>query len=539
MQFDSRGTVRNIIPRWRPVIRSINLGEAWRADKREETPEVVESHQLGLTRALDEFRRHRTAPYAAEVVAAAVVVGVPKKGERAARFLDRYEGNVFVNRRLIDSCLGRASVDETPMSGTKGDIRAFRVAGPYVRRGGFAWLDLALAHASCGQYSKAKQALTVARGLVGASNRLVLRAEARLCQHMGEPDRSLAALRRDPNLLLADPWLMAPEIGLSQLVGKHSRLLRRARSTLEHGDQPPFEISELAAAVATAEQAAGKHRFARKLFRLAVVKPAALGLAQTVWAAREVDQLIRVPDAQAIRESAEACARDALAQLRWQEAQTACKAWHQEEPFATTPVIILSSLLSTHLDDHEGAIKAADSGLLANPRHPSLLNNRAFALATIGRLNEAEANIREIKSEGTNQNVTNQICTTATLGLIALRRGQSGEGEQLYRKAMRMAHDAQNTDLAARAGIYLLREAYLAGLSHLVKDDTVLNTVYAKGIHPSTQCLRKKIAERDLHGLLRNVVNKSIRRNGLQQHNSKTPIATVNILPRMADDFKD
>ena len=120
MQFDSRGTVRNIIPRWRPVIRSINLGEAWRADKREETPEVVESHQLGLTRALDEFRRHRTAPYAAEVVAAAVVVGVPKKGERAARFLDRYEGNVFVNRRLIDSCLGRASVDETPMSGHEG-----------------------------------------------------------------------------------------------------------------------------------------------------------------------------------------------------------------------------------------------------------------------------------------------------------------------------------------------------------------------------------------------------------------------------------
>ena len=94
--------------------------------------------------------------------------------------------------------------------------------------------------------------------------------------------------------------------------------------------------------MATAEQAGGKHRFARKLFRLAVVKPAELGLAQTVWAAREIDQLIRVPDAQAVKESAEACARDALAQLRWQEAQTARKAWHHEEPFATTPVIIVN-----------------------------------------------------------------------------------------------------------------------------------------------------------------------------------------------------
>ena len=539
MQFDSRGAARNIIPRWRPVGRSVDLGEAWRAEKGVETAQLGRFYQMGLTRALEEFRQHRSAPYAAEVVAAAVVEGMPKRGERAARFLDRYGGDVVVSRRLVDSCLGRASDEETPMSLTKDDIHAFRVAGPHVRRGGFAWLDLALAHASCGQYVKAERALTVARGLVGASNRLILRAEARLYQHMGEPDRSLAALRRDPSLLFADPWLMAPEIGLSQLVGKHSRLLRRARSTLEHGGQPPFEISELAAAVATAEQAAGKHRLARKFFRLAVVKPAELGLAQTVWAAREIDQLIPVPDAQALKESAEACARDALAQFRWQEAQTACRAWHHEEPFATTPVIILSSLLSTHLDDHDEAIKAANSGLLVNPRHPSLLNNRAFALATIGRLNEAEADIREIRSEGTDQNITNQICTTATLGLIALRRGESEKGEHLYRKSMQMAYDAQNIDLAARAGIFLLREAYLAGLSHLMKDVSVLNTVYAKGVHPSTQCLRKKILERNVHGLLREFVNQSLRRNSLRKRNEETPISTVNMLQRMPDESEN
>ena len=418
MQFDSRGTPRNIIPRWRPVGRSIYLGEAWHTEKRGETEQVNEIHQMGLTRALDEFRRHQTAPYAAEVVAAAVVEGIPKRGLEAAQFLERHGGNMIVSRRLIDSCLGRASGDDVPMSLTKGDIHAFRVAGPYVRKGGFAWLDLALAHASCGQYSKAERALTVARGLIGTNNRLILRAEARLYQHMGDPDRALATLRRDPSVLFADYWLMAPEIGLSQLVGKHSRLIRRARSTLENGGQPPFEVSELAAAVATAEQAAGKHRLARKYFRLAVVNPAELGLAQTVWAASEVDQLIRVPDAKALQGSAEACARDALAQSRWQEAQTACKAWHLEEPFATTPAIILSSLLSTHIDDHGGAIKAAETGLLANAKHPSLLNNRAFALATIGRLDEAEADIKELRREGTNLNVTNQICTTATLGLI-------------------------------------------------------------------------------------------------------------------------
>ena len=525
MQFDNYGTARTIIPRWRPVGRSVNLGEAARGEEGRKGAQPVEIYQIGLTRALNEFRRNRTAPYAAEVVAAAVVEGMPMKGQKAARFLDRQGENMLVSRRLIDRCLGRRSVDDTPTSLTKDDIRAFRAAGPYIRTDGFAWLDLALAHASCGQYFKAEKALTVARGLVGDSNRLVLRAEARLYQHMGDPDKALAALRRNPDLLLADPWLMAPEIGLSQLVGKHSRLIRRARSKLERGDQSPFEISELAAAVATAEQAAGKHRHARKLFRLAVVKPAELGLAQTVWAAREIDQLIRVPDAQALKESAEASARDALAQLKWKEAHMACKVWYHEEPFATTPAIVLSSLLSTHLDDHAGAIEIADSSLLANPRHPSLLNNRAFALATIGKLDEAEASITEIKSEGIHQNPTNQICATATLGLIAFRRGESEIGERHYRKAMRMAHDAQNVDLAARAGIFLLREAYRAKMDHVLKDSTLLNAVHAKGLHPSTESLRRKIVERDLQQMFRSIANQAMRLRGVRQHNSEKLIS--------------
>ena len=524
MLFDNRGAVRNIIPRWRPVGRSVKLGEAVRRDETGRTAQPLEEYQEGLRRALNQFRLKRTAPYAAEVVAAAVIEGMPNKGKEAARFLDSQGGNILVSRRLIDSCLDRQSDEDTPMFLTKGDIHAFRAAGRYIRTDGFAWLDLALAHASCGQYHKAEKALTVARGLVGDGNRLVLRAEARLYQHMGDPDKALAALRRDPGLLMGDPWLMAPEIGLSQFVGTHSRLIRRARSMLDRGDQSPFEISELAAAVATAEQAAGKHRHARKLFRLAVLKPAELGLAQTVWAAREIDKSIRVPDAQALKESAEASAREALAQLKWKEAETACQEWYHQEPFATTPAIVLSSLLSTHLDDHAGAIEIADSSLLANPRNPSLLNNRAFALATIGKLDEAQGAIAKIKSEGIDQHTTNQICTTATLGLIAFRRGESEKGERLYREAMRKAQDAQNLDLAARAGIFFLREAERAKMDQVVEDPTVLNVVHAKGLHPSTVSLKRKILEPDLQQKFRSIANQAMQLTGIRQSKSEAPI---------------
>ena len=494
---------------------------------------------MGLTRAIEEFQRHKTAPYAAEVLAAAVVEGVPDRGESAARFLERRSGNMVVSRRLIDRCLGRTSDNEAPMSLTRDDIHAFRVAGPYFGRGGFAWLDLALAHASCGQYSKAERALTVARGLVGSSNRLILRAEARLYQHMGDPDRGLAALRRDPSILLADPWLMAPEIGLSQLAGKHSRLIRRARSTLEHGDQPPFQISELAAAVATAEQATGKHRLARKLFRLALVEPSELGLAQTVWAAKEVDQMISMPDQEELKGSAEAYTRDALAQFKWKEAQIACKTWHNEEPFATTPALILSSLLSTHIDDPERAIEAAELGLLANPKHPSLLNNRAFALATIGKLDKADADIKEITREGMKLGSSNHICTTATSGLVALRRGHLEEGERLYREAMRMAHVAQRDDLAAAAGIFLLREAHLARIDHVLKDATVLETVFAKSMDPATEHLRDRILDRDTRHLLESYAKRSTKDNSRKRHKGETPNATVTPLLPIGSDAKE
>ncbi len=539
MHFDGHGKDRYIIPRWRPVGRSVQLGEAWSAEKRVETAPLGERRLMGLARAMDTFRQHRAAPYAAEVVAVAVMEGVPERAREAARFLVRYGEDLAVGHRLIDHCLGQASDADTPTSLTTDDIRAFRVAGPYVREGGFAWLDLALAYASCGLYSKAERALTVARGLVGTTNRLVLRAEARLYQHMGDPERALATLRRDPDYLLADPWLMAPEIGLSQLVGKHSRLVRRARAMFEQRDRPPFHVSELAAAVGTTELAAGKHRFARKFFRLAVVDPAEQGLAQTVWAAREVDPLIRVPDRHALRKSAEARARDAVAQLRWRDAEKACKEWRHEEPFATMPAVILSSLLSTHLSDEEGAVEAANAGLVANPNHPVLLNNRAFALANMGRLDEAETDIKRITNESTDQNVTNRICITATKGLIAFRRGQQKKGEHHYRRAMAMARDERNSDLAARAGIYLIREARLANMNDLAQDPAVLKAVNAKGLLPATERLRKEIVERDLHWWLTNFANLSTRLGGPRRSNFERPVSTARQLPGAPPDKKD
>lgn len=194
MQIDGHIKARNVIPRWRPVGRSVQLGEASPAEKMVEARPLGETRSRGLARALDEFQRHRTAPYAAEVVAAAVVVGVPEDARDAARFLASCSEDLAVGRRLINRCLGRSADTDAPVSITKEAIRAFRCSGPYLREDGFAWLDLALAYASCGLYRKAERALKVARAIVGPTNRLVLRAESRLYQHMGEPEQGAGSV---------------------------------------------------------------------------------------------------------------------------------------------------------------------------------------------------------------------------------------------------------------------------------------------------------------------------------------------------------
>ena len=104
---------------------------------------------------------------------------------------------------------------------------------------------------------------------------------------------------------------------------------------------------------------------------------------------------------------------------------------------------------------------------------------------------------------------------------------------------MAMAHDARNSDLAARAGIYLIREARLANMSHLAQDPAILNAVYAKGLPSSTECLRKQILERDPHRLLRNLANQSMRFGGLRTSIFERPVSTAGQLPGAPPDKKD
>lgn len=457
---------RYVIPRWRPIARAVSLGEATAVSvgPPSETMRVA-GVDSALADALATFDENPGIAFAAEAVAAAILAGRPEAAEEPARrVLDApilSMGLVSLARNCINPSFH--GPNRIPVSLAGDFVRSFRSRSRNGYVGSYAWLDLALAHLSIGNHGKAERALKIARGLMRVPTRLLLRAEARFYQHTKHHDRALDLLRREPEMVLADPWLLAAEIGLHRLAGKAPRNVKRALRMLKD-DIAPFHLSELAAAVGTEELMAGSHKKARRLFRTAIVDPAEQGLAQTVWA-RQFDKKIVIPETQALRRSAEALAREAAARFRWSLVVRACREWLKEEPFASSPTIVLSGTLSVYLGDFESALEALDQGLDANPKNLLLLNNKAFILARLDRLAEAAKLLSGINSSALSD-PRFAVLVYATAGLTFLRSGVVEEGRQFYRRAYDLARIVDRRDggnLAQRVAVYFVAEARILG----------------------------------------------------------------------------
>ena len=458
---------RCVIPRWRPVARAVALGEATAVSGGPPTKTILAADaNSALDDALETFDKHPKIAFAAEAVAAAILAGRPEAAEAPARHVLDAPALSSGLVSLANACIAPSArrPHKGPDSLTEDYIRSFRAQLRVSYVSPFTWLDLALAHTSVGNYDKAKRALLVARGLMRRPSRLLLRAEARFHQHAGDPGQALHKLRQVPDLVLADPWLLAAEIGLHRHAGSTSMHVKRARRMISE-DIAPFHLSELAAAVGTEELMAGSHKRARRLFQAAVVDPAEQGLAQTVWA-RQRDNRIVLPAARTLRRSAEAWAREAAVRLRWPRVVRACWKWLAEEPFASTPAMMLSSILPVYIGDFHAALEAVNCGLAANPENPMLINNKAFVLARLDRPREAADILSDIDTKVLSDPQT-AILVTATAGLLFMRCGLIEECRRLYQRAYELARvldRRKGSHLASRVALFFVAEARVFGI---------------------------------------------------------------------------
>jgi hypothetical protein len=205
----------------------------------------------------------------------------------------------------------------------------------------------------------------------------------------------------------------------------------------------------LASSLATLELANASDRRARKLFVSSLQAPNDNALAQAEWASDRVkiagldERLSNAP------ESYEAHALDAAAGGSLQQAVNSTLLWLADQPYSVEAAIFGSYQASKATQFHTAA-HFAERGLIANPHHPVLLNNLAFAYAKQSRITEAQHAIDDLDRHHRAEDLSKRqrLFTTATRGLIALRQGDLENGTLLYLEVIDHAEDATTVAIA-------------------------------------------------------------------------------------------
>lgn len=453
---------RKLVPRWRSSELTITLGER-------STPSPV-PHQPSI--GVDDFEEKRTnwqthpaISSAAELVAAAFVHSRLEQAREAAEFLLRHDRST--SGLLRDVALRATEPfdlkdpDEQQSAGRQ--IRSEREVLALEPRNPFKWVDLARNYLLIGRVRKASRAMDVALQLA-PNDVFVARSATRLYVHLRQPDRAHCILS-SIDALPYDPALLAAEIVVSALMKKKSRFLRRGLQVLESKDYAESRLTELAAVIATEELCHGPGRKARRLFRRSLISPNENTVAQVRWAASHAEGIPFNAEYLQVARSFEARAWNQFYKGDWHGALVQSKAWLSDQGFSRRPAGLGSFVAAVVMEDHVEAISVVRRALIANPRDPLLLNNLAYSLACMGKLDEAERALQQMTLVGDDSSEAGlSTVKAATAGLLEYRKGNRELGQRLYRKAYESASQSGLDRLRARVVMFFaMEEARSAG----------------------------------------------------------------------------
>ena len=439
---------RRVIPQWRTAATSTELREL---DSLLPASPRVQADLTIVDERIREWESHATPAFAAEVLAAATMAGIPKRAEDAARFIVRQEERVpapvrWLARQILDP--DHAEDDR----GATNRIRFLRKILNDDPRNAIRWVELAREYAAVGLLPKSISAMTVAVELA-PDIRYVVRSAARLFVHAGDADRAQFTLKAGD--VENDPWIMAAEIAVSSVLGKASENLRRARKLLESSRFAPRHISELASALATVEIDDGNTRHARKHLRQALIEPNSNSVGQVRWAQKLVDLEIN-ETAFSVSRAFEARAWHNFYSASWENALRESQEWQDDEPYSSRPPALGSYVAATILQDYATAIRMTRLGLTANPSDPLLMNNLIYSLICAGELGEASQRMERFKE--VELKPPESLLRTATEGLLHFRTGRPESGREHYESAIAEAHRGNHKLLLARAAVILALE---------------------------------------------------------------------------------
>jgi tetratricopeptide (TPR) repeat protein len=485
---------RQVIPRWRTVRATTEAGE--QASVNPQPSSQIESDVKArlaqeFDRRLREWQQEKDISAAEELIAAAIVVGTVVEDVRAAaRLVANDDHSLGGSREIARSILGAGNPEvHEPLSNETTKMR-FEIARRkrllrIYPRDALLLTETALQYTNLGMNDSAS-ALLKGAAAVAPNNRYVLRSLTRFWVHWGEPDRAIHFLSKS-DATRHDPWLMAAQMAAEDVARKPPSFWREARRLLGADRFSDFAVAELAAATGTLQLEAGSHKLARKLFRRSLTAPTENAVAQAHWASRR-DPAIDASHA-VTPDAFEALTWENLATHRPSEAVSAATNWLSIEPFSLRPAAIGSFIAASYLGDGKVAEMFCRRGLIANRGSSALHNNLAVALAIQGRVEEAKAELGNLKSH---LSTTDQVVNFATQGLIQMRIGNVGEGGRLYEKAIEIAIESKSRLLWCRAAANYAAECARYDNSDLPERAALIEKVF-EGLDDKTKSLASDV----------------------------------------------
>ncbi|MEJ8307701.1 hypothetical protein [Agrobacterium larrymoorei] len=342
--------------------------------------------------------------------------------------------------------------------------------------------DSALLYANLGQrrsaFSLLKRAL-----ILRPDDRYVLRAASRFFVHIGEPERALHFLNAS-RATRSDPWLKAALFAVQAASGVASAGWRKAKTLLSDASFSSRDLSELAVQMGSMEYDGGSRKQAIRMLRQGAISPTENAIAQIGWVARHRTGLKHADINVDISLSKEASAYTAYEKSQWASAIAHCSDWRKIEPFSARPAILATFIGCVSAEGLEEAATVGAYGLMANPKHKTLLNNLAAVRALQGRLEDARSLVARAQASPGDDD--DDVIVTATNGLINFREGKYEEGGARYIEAIEKALQNKNRPLAFRAIYYLSREVSRVDPDHgqklLDKVDCDLELASKKGL---------------------------------------------------------
>jgi Flp pilus assembly protein TadD len=316
-------------------------------------------------------------------------------------------------------------------------------------RDALAWMDMSRAYTTLGQHLHAETAISRALSLA-PNARIIIRAACRRLVHADRTEEAHRLLMRHRRTR-HDPWLLAAEIALAQILDETPRLTREGRALLNSGKFSPAGITELAGALGTLEFINGATKRARRLVQLSVEAPSDNAVAQARWIAARAGGIQISEHAWRTPLSYEAWCWRAYQSHEWERSLVFAKAWVHDEPFSSRAAVQATFLATAVMEDYTYAIDCAREVLVADNSDSMLRNNLIVALAYANRVEEARVELAKVG----NETDPDRSCTNlATRGLVEMRSGNTLSGRGLYRQA----YDCASPAMRLRVFAHWLKE---------------------------------------------------------------------------------